>query len=331
MKKIVLVLICTGGILLHAGTQVPAAPKPIRITDSLTDKEKGERNPILLQSELDSLIKRYAPPQLPAEQPLVPGKESSFPESLLLTGMGVLVVLSLLILYMSWQQRRWFRKLPAPAVVTPAQPRNDREAVPARKKSGAPVDQDRQQHPDKDPLPHKQEEAAQGSAKSKRLEADYDTLCQAIRKTYKIRHYPGYDPEAQLPAAVIRVLETEKAIADNAFEQFLKPLLALADKNKNHPGKMSEQDKDSLNGLLISLSFLYIEYLYLRVGDLALGASIIERLGAFTAGTGLQEDQLKKLNMDAGSRALVMRLALDKTTVTRLPYPVFDETNLNKS
>jgi len=38
---------------------------------------------------------------------------------------------------------------------------------------------------------------------------------------------------------------------------------------------------------------------------------------------------LKKLNKEHGSRALVLRMALNKSGISKLSYPVFDETDLN--
>jgi hypothetical protein len=40
---------------------------------------------------------------------------------------------------------------------------------------------------------------------------------------------------------------------------------------------------------------------------------------------------MKQLNMEHGSRALVLRMVLDAMKIQRLSYPVFDETNLNLS
>ena len=40
---------------------------------------------------------------------------------------------------------------------------------------------------------------------------------------------------------------------------------------------------------------------------------------------------IKELNIEHGSRALVLRMVLDKTAIQNLSYPVFDETNLNLS
>ncbi|HRO72003.1 MAG TPA: hypothetical protein PK951_16545 [Chitinophagaceae bacterium] len=83
--------------------------------------------------------------------------------------------------------------------------------------------------------------------------------------------------------------------------------------------------------LLISLGLLYIEYLYLRINELSVGGRIVERLGSLKNGNSLDPATLKELSTEHGSRALVIRMALDKTSIQKLSYPVFDETNLNLS
>ncbi|MBL0269293.1 MAG: hypothetical protein IPP99_11665 [Chitinophagaceae bacterium] len=162
------------------------------------------------------------------------------------------------------------------------------------------------------------------------ISKEYDQLCSILQHSYKIKQYPGNDGTLQSAAAVKAVVATEKALAEQAYEKFLKPLLQLADANKNQPAKMSAEDKAKLVDLLLSLSLLYIEYLYLRVSELSVGGTIVERLNNLSTGQNLKEDRLRKLNRESGSRALVLRLALDQLAIQQLSYPVFEETNLNK-
>jgi hypothetical protein len=82
--------------------------------------------------------------------------------------------------------------------------------------------------------------------------------------------------------------------------------------------------------LLVSLSFLYIEYLYLRVNDLSVGGNIVQRINGFSKGTAPDPALLKKLNKESGSRALVMNIALQRSALNNLSYPVFDETNMSE-
>ena len=113
----------------------------------------------------------------------------------------------------------------------------------------------------------------------------------------------------------------------HAFEKFLKPVIAIADANKNNPAKISSEDSEKMLELLISLSLYYIEYLYLRVNDLSVGGNIVQRIGS--NGNGIDPSLLKKLNTEHGSRALALRMALNKSGIDKLTYPVFDETDLN--
>jgi hypothetical protein len=94
---------------------------------------------------------------------------------------------------------------------------------------------------------------------------------------------------------------------------------------------MSDEDSEKLFDLLISLSLFYIEYLYLRIDELSVGGHIVERIGSHAKGNGIDHELLKKLNTDHGSRALAIRIALDKKGIGKLSYPVFDETNLNNA
>jgi len=161
------------------------------------------------------------------------------------------------------------------------------------------------------------------------IQHDFDSIRHGMSRTYKIRNYPGYD-KAKADGPVLQgVIETEAAVANYAYEKFLKPLLGLADANKNNPAKISEEDRAKLLDLLISLSLLYIEYLYLRVNDLSIGGKMVERIQGLREMNGLDPALLKKLNTEHGSRALVLKLILDKTGLFNLSYPVFDETNLN--
>jgi hypothetical protein len=161
------------------------------------------------------------------------------------------------------------------------------------------------------------------------IQHEYDSLRHGISKTYKVRNYPGYEKDKAETSLLQAVLETENYVANYAYEKFLKPLLAITDSNKNNPAKINAEDSEKLLDLLVSLSLLYIEYLYLRVNDLSIGGKMVERIQGLKNGNGLDHCLLKKLNTEHGSRALVLRMVLDKTRLHQLSYPVFDETDLN--
>lgn len=161
------------------------------------------------------------------------------------------------------------------------------------------------------------------------IQHEYDSLKHGILKAYKVKNYPGYDKSKDEAVAMKSVLNTENFVAAYAYEKFLKPILAIADANKNSPAKTAPEDREKLLDLLVSLSLLYIEYLYLRVNDLAIGGQMVERIQGLSKGNGLDPALLKKLDTEFGSRALVIKMALDKAGLQKLAYPVFDETNLN--
>ena len=150
-------------------------------------------------------------------------------------------------------------------------------------------------------------------------------------EVYKIRNYPGFNKEKSETEIVKSLLDTERSVALYAYEHFLKPVLAIADANKNNPAKINAEEREKLLNLLISLSLLYSEYLYLRIGDLSIGGKIVERIGSLKNGNHIDPASLKELNTEHGSRALVLRMVLDKSSIQNLSYPVFDETNLNLS
>jgi hypothetical protein len=54
---------------------------------------------------------------------------------------------------------------------------------------------------------------------------------------------------------------------------------------------------------------------------------MVQRIGS--NGKGIDPALLKKLSMEHGSRALALRMALNKAGISKLSYPVFDETDLN--
>lgn len=332
MKRFVCIL--TAALLISSVISAQANSKTLRIADTLTTKEKAERNPVLLRSELDSLIKLYAPVQLPVqEQKQEPERKESI-SPLILAGLLLVVLLFGFLMLMLFRQQKEVRRLTdvlkASQLIPAVESKNGKTR--AVKKTGQPVTE---------------EQLAEMNAVINRLEKentnlngvikeyngikhDYDTLKQGILQAYKVKNYPGYEKARQETSSMKTVLDTEKAVADHAYVNFLKPVLALADANKNNPSKMSDEDKKKMLDLLISLSLFYIEYLYLRVSDLAVGGTIVERIQNFSKGGTTDKAVLKTLNKEAGSRALVMRMALDKAAISHLSYPVFDETNINQ-
>ncbi len=317
--------------------------KPIRIVDTLTIKEKAERNPVILRSELDSMIKQYIA-SLPPVKVQEPVKEKTNDTPVYL--LGALLVVIILLGWLIYLFYRHLRK-------------SDRNVAELNKQvkylelySGAPLVKEfsntgkekgsknktsaqllENKINDLNAELHKLSKENEGLNRVIKeyngIQHEYDSLKHGMSKAYKVKNYPGYDKDKAEPSAFQGVLETENSVANYAYEKFLKPILSITDSNKNNPAKINADDRRKLLDLLVSLSLLYIEYLYLRVQDLAIGGKMVERLQAFSNGKGLDPALLKKLNTEFGSRALVLRMALDKAELHQLSYPVFDETNLN--
>jgi hypothetical protein len=162
-----------------------------------------------------------------------------------------------------------------------------------------------------------------------RTQSEYESLIKMISKTFKVKKYPGSADGKTETETLLGLFETERSFTAHVYENFLKPVIAIADANKNNPAQISKEQQDKLLELLISLSLLYIEYLYLRVNELSVGGNMVLRLNDIKNGLGLNPSLLKKLNTQNGSRALVLRLALEKINLHNLSYPVFEETDLN--
>lgn len=311
--------------------------KHIRIADTLTAQEKVNRYPVILKSELDSLIKQFN-----ANQPLYliknPGKETSIhTNQYIVAGLFAIIGLLGFVIYMFYRHQykitRTIAGLNEKAKQEQANGENVLHAVPKEKK-GKPSPQSLENkifalNTELHKLTKENQGLHRELAEYNGIQQEYASLKSGILKTYKVKNYPGYDKTKDETMVMQGVLETENSVAVYAYEKFLKPILAITDANKNSPAKISETDREKLLDLLVSLSLLYIEYLYLRVNDLSIGGKMVERIQELSKGNGIDTSLLKKLNIEFGSRALVIRMALNKAELHRLSYPVFDETNLN--
>ncbi|MFN8289945.1 MAG: hypothetical protein U0U70_06800 [Chitinophagaceae bacterium] len=332
MKRIVVFTLCGMLCLTTLFAQQPV--KPLRIADTLTPKEKAERNPVILRSELDSLIKAYTPVQLPAEvQKPEPASKESY-GGMILGGLALLVLIAVSGMIVLYRQRNELRRI-ADSVgaknLSPGELKNGKTKT--GKKNPPPVTAQEQLEELFEAVNRLEKENASLNGVIKEyngIRHDYDSLRQGVMQAYKVKNYPGYEKTKEESSTIRTVLDTEKAVADHAYTRFLKPILTITDANKNNPSKMSKEDKQKIADLLVSLSLFYIEYLYLRVGELAVGGTIVERIRNFSKGVVAEKGTLKTLNKEAGSRALVIRMALDGASINHLSYPVFDETNLNQ-
>ena len=312
--------------------------KPIRIVDTLSAQDKINRNPIILKTELDSLIMQYniayTPVQLKEPET---AKQNNIP-IYMISGLGLVLLLIACLLYLFYHHQKRFNRvaanfarqmqyfgISANSSVTLADVPKKGKGITTQTLEKKISDLNAELHK----LSKENESLNRVVKEYNGIQHEYDSLKHGISKTYKVKNYPGYDKDKAETPVLQGVLETESSVANYAYEKFLKPILAITDSNKNNPAKINTEDSQKLLDLLVSLSLLYIEYLYLRVNDLSIGGKMVERIQGLKNGNGLDIALLKKINTEHGSRALVLRMVLDKTPLHHLSYPVFDETDLN--
>ncbi|MEI9946045.1 MAG: hypothetical protein WDN26_17715 [Chitinophagaceae bacterium] len=343
MKYKIILLLLACAFVSHLPAQPPPAKTSIRIVDTLTAQEKNNRNRLILRSELDSMIRLHdsAMAQLQIQQPVKePVKQESIPGYILIIGIIALLLIAGL-LYLLFRNQKKFNY-----------------AITSLRKQMQQLQFSAQQMEESTPTSNNMKSKSSTSSQEKKIQSlsaqlekaekenqeleivlneytkikqEFEAIKQQMTHVYKIRNYPGYDKQKSETEIVKGMLETEKSVALYAYDHFLKPILSLVDANKNNPAKISSEDQQKLLELMISLSLLYSEYLYLRVNDLSIGGKMVERIGGLKNGNSVDAGLLKELNTEHGSRALVLRMVLDKTSIQHLSYPVFDETNLNLS
>ncbi len=326
----------TGG---HTGPGSRTDTKLIRIVDTLTTAEKTSRNPVILRSELDSLIALYnaGKEQLVVKEPVKENKTSI--NDFILAGLtGILVLLGVIIFLLFRHQQKINRTMlqinsktkegepnTSDGIVQAAKEKNSKGKISPQTLEAKISDLHAELHK----LSKENEGLNRVIKEYNGIQHEYESLRHGILKTYKVKNYPGYDKSKDESLAMQGVLQTENSVANYAYEKFLKPILAITDVHKNSPARISSADREKLLDLLVSLSLLYIEYLYLRVNDLSIGGKMVQRIQGFSKGNGPDISLLKKLNTEFGSRALVLKMALNQAELHQLSYPVFDETNLN--
>jgi len=341
INRIILLLTIFLGLQLTAGAQQTPDRRQLRIVDTLTKQEQTTRVPILLRSELDSLINEHMAslPKEPVQEPVK--DELSTPAYLpyALGGLGVLL-LFLIVLFIQGHrksQRTVYRlqkqidhlDKSLAAVEKPAAPKATGNRV---KTSPQALEKEINQLTDELEKKGKEIQALEMvMTEYRHIKQEYESVKQQVMDVYKVRNYPGYAKEKSETEIIKGLLATERSVAYYAYEHFLKPVLVIADANKNNPARINDADREKMIELLLSLALLYSEYLYLRIQDLAVGGQIVQRIASFQKNNGVDLSRLKELNMEHGSRALALRLALEKLGIQQLSYPVFDETNLNLS
>ncbi|MBL7740769.1 MAG: hypothetical protein JNK14_16235 [Chitinophagaceae bacterium] len=309
-------------LLANAGAQqLPADKTKIRIVDTLTKQERANRNPVILKAELDSMIQAYTA-SLPVTVPQQPVKEivTEIPEWVTVSGIAALLVIAVLLYLLFGYHKRLTKTI---ADLKRLIQHFDFYTESVRKpdnKSDKPGRIEKK-------IDALNAELEKEKEANKAIMQEYGTIKQSIAEVYKVRNYPFYDKEKSEGEIVMDLLKTEKTVANHAFDKFAKPVIAITDANKNNPARINLEDSNKILELLVSLSLYHIEYLYLRIPELSVGGNMVQRIGS--NGKGIDPALLKKLNMEHGSRALALRMALNKAGISRLSYPVFDETDLN--
>jgi len=317
--------------------------KSIRIADTLTVREKDNRNTVILKSELDSMIRLYNANQTKTlPQPQVVKAESQVPAYFLITGIAALMAIAFLLYLLFLKQKKFQRTISIlhrqiqhlELAAYSSGSIDDANAVNKGKVKSSISNLEKKIQSltlQLEKATKENQELETALSESTLIRYDFESVKQQMMEVYKIRNYPGFNKEKTETEIVKSLLDTERSVALYAYEHFLKPVMAIADANKNNPAKINPEEREKLLNLLISLSLLYSEYLYLRINDLSVGGKIVERIGSLKNGNNIDTALLKELNTENGSRALVLRMVLDKTSIQNLSYPVFDETNLNLS
>jgi hypothetical protein len=333
-RLIFLMVLC---FLSGPGLYAQSPGRQIRVVDTLTADEAG-RTMVLLKTELDSLVRLHSPLVRSEETLPLTSQQNDFVPVLL---AGIIIFLVVLVAIMAWLIYRNQKKALKVSLMLHKQIRHLEQDMLTNFSPGTKVNGksngavlEKKIHSltaQLEKLTAEKEELVKSLTANTGIVSDFAAIKQKMMDVYKIRNYPGFDKGKTETDIVKSLLDTERSVAIYAYEHFLKPVMSIADFNKNNPAKISKEDRERMLNLLISLSLLYSEYLYLRINDLSVGGKIIERIGSLQNGNKIDPALLKELNTEHGSRALVLRIALDKTAIQNLSYPVFDETNLNLS
>lgn len=339
MKYNILLLFFIAAIGLSASAQQPDK-RAIRIVDTLTAQEKNTRIPVLLRLEIDSLIKLYdtVAVQTVLQEPVKPKKDAA-EDYLLIAGIISLMLIAFLLYLLFRNQKKFNHTISRlnrqiqqlEFVSNNSNKQADSLSVAQPKVKGTAQSLEKKLQLLTIKLDKTETEQQQLEQDYTQMQQAYETIKQQMMNVYKIRNYPGYAKDKSEEQIIKDVLDTERSVVLYAYEQFLKPVIAIADENKNNPAKINPENAARMTELLLSLSLFYSEYLYLRVNELSIGGKMVERIAGFKKGNTIDTALLKELNTQHGSRALALRMVLDKIGVQQLSYPVFDETNLNLS
>lgn len=339
-------LLFIGSTGLHAQTD----SSRIRIADTLTAEQKKSHNRVLLRTELDSLVKAGTIPVQPQQQQSPPETVTETSREVwlwpVLTGMGLVLLLLVWSMYRIHrhanriaraleQQQLHFDKLTGQqsgiAAGSKEPARQEPVKVSTQKQKPAALESRIQEQARTiEKLTARNEQLAEEVKNMAGFRTMYQEVVEGITRTFKVKNYPHNGDKKTEHALLMEWLETERAFTTNVYGKYVKPVHAILEANKKDPAHTPADERNRLAELLVSISLLYMEYLYLRVAELSIGGKIVDRINLIRKAAAINTTSLKQLDVEHGSKALVMHLALRDKNIGPLSYPVLDETNLNR-
>jgi hypothetical protein len=344
-KLLTCLLLLLAGYSLHAQTDSTR----IRLVDSLTAEQKASHNRVLLRSELDSLLKKFGrqnetPPQEASTNTVTPTHDDDTAMWTLVAALNAVLLLILYGIYRSNKNAQHITRLlerqhhQVDKLVQQAPSGSLKE--PAKADTGKAGAQKQKMATLEAKILEQTKAIEQLTAENNQLLEDvkemdgfktmYQELVEGITKTFKVKNYPAHGELKSEHERLLLWLETEKAFTINVYEKYVKPIHAILEANKRDPAHTPDDEKNRLTELLVSVSLLYMEYLYLRVAELSIGGKIVDRINLIKKAAAINAAHLKQLDVEHGSKALVLHLALQEKNIGPLSYPVLDETNLNR-
>lgn len=336
-------------IISSTGLYAQIDSSRIRIADTLTAEQKKSHNRVLLRSELDSLLKLYSKSEEPQQQitPADTVKEAPIDTMWpVLAGLGIVLLLLLYAIYRNGhhtqrithaldKQQKHFNQL-----ILQQQSGNTGAKEPVKPEPAKGGTQKQKLASLESKILEQTKALENLTAENEQLLDDvkdmagfrtmYQEVVEGITKAFKVKHYSPNGEGKSEHELLMQWLDTERAFTTNVYEKYVKPVHTILDANKKDPAHTPADEKNRLAELLVSVSLLYMEYLYLRVAELSIGGKIVDRINLVKKASAINASTLKQLDVEHGSKALVLHLALREKNIGPLSYPVLDETNLNR-
>jgi hypothetical protein len=345
-KLVVCLMLFIGSTGLYAQTDSTR----IRIADTLSAEQKKSHNRVLLRSELDSLLKLYSKPVEPQQQieptntvTETPINTATWP---VLIGLGITLLLLVYGIYRTSKHTQRItntlerQKLHIEQLLLQQQNSPAGAAAPVKPEPVKGGTQKSKLASLETKILEQTRALEKLTAENEQLMDDvkdmagfktmYQEVVEGITKTFKVKHYSPNGEGKSEHELLMQWLDTERAFTTNVYEKYVKPVHTILDANKKDPAHTPADEKNRLAELLVSVSLLYMEYLYLRVAELSIGGKIVDRINLIKKASAINASTLKQLDVEHGSKALVLHLALREKNIGPLSYPVLDETNLNR-